>query len=794
MTNSKYLQTSWLHSKWLLRPGVLLLALLCSLWLLDRLFPLPQERLFARGSSVVLAADGSPLRAFADEQGVWRYPVALSEVSPLYIEALLNYEDRWFYQHPGVNPFALLRAGWQYLQQGEVVSGGSTLTMQVSRLVDPHQRTVAGKLKQILRALQLEWHYDKDEILNFYLNLAPFGGTIEGVEAASRGYLGKSARHLTRAEAALLAVLPQAPSRLRPDRHPQRAEQYRNKVLGRLLAFGVWSEAQVADARMESVYAQRLSPEVHAPLLARRLQQQTPEQALIHSTINADLQRQLEERMPGVLYGLSPGSSVAILVVENRSMKARAYVGAGEFANPERFGHIDMVRAYRSPGSTLKPFLYGFALDEGLIHSASLLVDAPTGFDGYRPGNFDGGFRGAVSASYALQQSLNVPAVDLLDRIGPAIFDARLRNGGLNLKLPGGARPNLSMILGGVATTLEDLVGSYAALARDGLAARVRYLEQEPLQERRLLSAGAAWIIRQILQEHNRPGLPESVLQMAAYREVAWKTGTSYGFRDTWAIGVTQAHTVGVWIGRPDATPMPGHYGSITAAPVLFDIVDGLSARGDFVVPQPQPDSVSRERICWPLGQGMRADEEGLCQRRLDAWILDDTIPPTLPDRLEPARSLRLSYWSNPQDGGLVPQDCSGVGRERQERARWPLALGPWLSATEREQSSLPHISSQCSHGRVAMARPLRISDFEEKTLLRRATNSLRAPHLKLKALGGYGKRYWLVNGEVKGLTLAEAQGFEYEFVEPGHYTVTVLDEQGASDSIRFYLLDDAQG
>ena len=479
-----------------------LLLVLAALWLADRIWPLPlpgDDR-----ARVVLAEDGTPLWRFADAQGVWRYPVEPAQVSPYYIEALLTYEDRWFYQHPGVNPLALGRAAWQNFTGGRVLSGGSTLSMQVARLLDPHSRTWHGKLRQLWRTAQLEWHLSKTQILALYLDRAPFGGTLQGVAAASWAYLGKSPQQLTRADAALLAVLPQAPSRLRPDRHPARAQVARDKVLRRLAEYQVWPQAAVDEALEEPLLlAPRLEPSL-APLLARRLNR-SDSPALIRTNLDASLQRRLEDLLLGWRARLPERTSAAILVVETQTMAVRAYLGSVDINDPRRFGHVDMISALRSPGSTLKPFLYGMALDEGLIHSESLLQDVPRRYGDYRPGNFSAGFSGAVSASSALAMSLNLPAVQLLEAYGPKRFAAQMRNAGVPLALPALAEPNLALILGGTGSRLEELVGGYAAFAREGMSARPRLQPDESLQERRLLSPGAAWIVRRILSGQARP-------------------------------------------------------------------------------------------------------------------------------------------------------------------------------------------------------------------------------------------------------------------------------------------------
>ena len=356
----------------LLLGGVLLVV---AAAVLDRIFPLrlpPTDTV----STVVLARDGTPLRAFADTDGVWRYPTSSRQVSPLYLQAVLSYEDRWFFKHPGVNPYALLRGVGGLFRYGHMVSGGSTLTMQVARIIEPIPHTVGGKFIQLFRALQLEAHLSKAQILDLYLNHAPFGGPIQGVEAASWAYLGKSASQLSHAEAAMLAVLPQAPSVLRPDRHADAARRARDKVLDRMRSLGVSSPAITTDARIEPVTARSLRAPLDAALLAERLHQQQPEARRIVTTVDASLQRAVEDKVSQYLARLPPRTSAAVLVVDNATLEARVYVGTAAFADPQRLGHVDMVRAPRSPGSTLKPFLYGLAMDDGLVTSESLLVDA----------------------------------------------------------------------------------------------------------------------------------------------------------------------------------------------------------------------------------------------------------------------------------------------------------------------------------------------------------------------------------------------------------------------------------
>jgi penicillin-binding protein 1C len=767
-------------------------AFLCTLLLLDLVFPppLPKQR---DTSTLVVARDGTPLRAFADGAGIWRYPTTPEQVSPLYLQALLNYEDRWFWRHPGVNPVAMLRAGGQWMRRGRIVSGGSTLTMQVARILDGAggTRSLWGKLRQLLRAVQLEAHLSKREILALYLERAPFGGTIEGVEAASWAYLGKPAARLSHAEAALLVVLPQSPSRWRPDREPEAARVARDKVLDRMAQLGVWPRADVDDAKIEPVVSRQLHAPLSAALLAQRLRSQHPDAERIVTTLDPGLQRTLEERVAAYFSNLPVRTSAALLVVDNASLEARAYVGSVTFGDKARLGHVDMVQAWRSPGSTLKPFLYGLALDDGLIHSESLLIDAPQSFGGYRPGNFDAAFNGPVGAAEALRLSLNIPAVDLLDRVGPARFSARLGNAGIALKYPRGAKPNLSLILGGTGARLEDLVGAYAAFNRDGIAGRVRYTPSDPRIDRRLLSPGAAWIVRSMLEANPRPGDRDDTFDRGSHPRVAWKTGTSYGFRDAWAIGATRRYTVGVWVGRPDGTPLPGQYGAVTALPLLFEVTDSLPrARGDDA-PRPPPASVAESEICWPLGIAADAQPPSLCQRRMKAWSLNGTVPPTFAERGARLWSAgRERFDVDARSGERVSAVCSlPHATAPREIARWPALASPWLSLDTRRQSRLPPLAADCmADGRDA-SEELRIEGINDNATLTRAPGSAHPVRLSLRALGTGARVQWLLDGH----SIGESEGarpFVRDFAEPGTHTLTALAETGAWSSLRFRILE----
>jgi penicillin-binding protein 1C len=747
---------------------------------LDRCFPLPVRGQGSDFASVVVARDGTPLRAFPDAAHIWRYPVTLDQVAPEYIDALLRYEDRNFWWHPGVNLWSVLRAIWQRAINGHVVSGGSTLTMQVARLIEPVPHSLSGKLRQLLRALQLELHYSKREILEIYLNYAPMGGVIEGVEAASRTYLGKPASRLTKAEAALLTVLPQSPSRLRLDRYVQHAQQARDKVINRMR--GYWSDADIADALSEPVLILRAREPLLAPLLAQRLHQQYPQRARIESTIDSQTQQMAELLLLDRSNLLPDHVSAAAIVMDNRDLAVLAYAGSADFGDKTRFPWVDMVRGLRSPGSTLKPFLYGFALDEGLVDSESLLIDAPQSFHGYAPGNFGQAFSGPVSVSEALVRSLNVPAVQVLDHLTPERFVSRLQQGGVRLVFPKGVAPNLSVILGGAGTTLESLTGGYSALARAGLSGRPRIEVHEPAMEYRMMSPGAAFIVRQILEGG---GVVSQATGVHADRHgIAFKTGTSYGFRDAWTVGVSDRYTVGVWIGRPDGTPNPGFYGANIAAPLMQALFDGLPGnRSDVTLSK--PDSVSQALICWP--QGYQADQtpKNQCQQSRLAWLLNQTAPPTLPGEHDPP-SLQEVAWLDLESGLRVLPECTTRPYRSVDLALWPILLKPWTSggsASNSATNSFPAWSHGCRDPHANSA--LHIKGATDRELLA-VSPGQPAPVLRLNAEAASGTVNWLVNGVYSASSEGDKlQRFKLD--QAGRYDITAIDQEGRFDRVTVF-------
>jgi penicillin-binding protein 1C len=517
-------------------------------------------------SRLVLDRNGNLLRPYITSEGRWRLTATRKDVDPRFLDALLAYEDKRFFTHRGVDPVAMGRALFQLITHGHIVSGGSTLTMQVARLLEPReQRSLSAKLRQAVRAVQLEHALSKDEILRLYLTLAPYGGNLEGLRAASLAYFGKEPRRLTLGEAALLVALPQSPEHRRPDRYPVAALAARNRVLDRIAGRGIFGPDEIAHAKTEPMPDARKPMPIIAPQAADEAIAAAPASTSLRLTIDRALQTRLEELAHDRVQSLGPDMSAAIVVIDNATGEIMARVASPDYFDERRAGQVDLTRAVRSPGSALKPFIYGMGFEDGLIHPETLIDDRPIRFSDYAPENFDLTFQGTVTVRRALQQSLNVPAVCVLEEVGASRLVARLAEAGAPLMLPPEEAPGLALGLGGVGVRLVDLTMLYAGLARQGtVAPLVEQLGLPPAQPRRLIEPVAAWYVGNVLL-----GTPPP--ENALGGRIAFKTGTSYGYRDAWAVGFDGKRTIGVWVGRPDGAPVTGLMGRTAAAPILFD-------------------------------------------------------------------------------------------------------------------------------------------------------------------------------------------------------------------------------
>ncbi len=685
----------------------LIIGLLLLFCYFDKQYPLPEP--FTDGVSVNVVADnGEVLRRFSDSKGVFRYYIELEEVSPFYLQSLLNYEDRWFYYHFGVNPLALVRAGFQWLTSSRVISGGSTITMQVARLIDPHQRSIAGKVKQMFRAIQLELSYSKDEILTLYINLAPFGGNISGVESAAQKYFSKRASDLNMNEATTLVVLPQKPSTYRPDRHPELALTMRNKVLARSLEAGLIEQKTYQMLVQESLGVHFNYTEVQAPLLSRYLKEQHASRSAIHTTIDYDLQTKVKTILKRQTAQLPAKSSVSVLVLRNSDGAVLGYQGMADFADATRFNYVDMVRAVRSPGSTIKPFIYGLAIENGYIHSESLLSDIPTSYSGYKPENLSQIYYGGVSVSEALKMSLNVPVVQVLNKITPKLLVDKLANTSAVFEHNDAG---LTLALGGMGTNLWSLTSLYRSLAYNGEFVQPYVLKGQDKQKGiKLLSEESSWIIFKILSSMSAPDR----IVPAIRREIAWKTGTSYGYRDFWSLGVSKDYTVGVWVGRPDSTPMVGYLGATQASPIMFDVFDQLPQETSRLE---QPQTVKQVEICWPGGQQKKYTSPEQCTSSRLAYTVNGIAPSSMDSYgqfvINSSMPTQLAVWETEQN-------------KRQTEVEQPIKISNFRTGQHfftQEIGALPLLSNKPKqrvlwfvNGKFQQQAELRFKQYKGKT------------------------------------------------------------------------------
>ncbi|TWF50122.1 penicillin-binding protein 1C [Neorhizobium alkalisoli] len=533
----------------------------------DHAFPPPLEDANLV-SKEVLDTNGDLLRAFATREGRWRLKTGIEDVDPRFVQMLIAYEDRRFYEHDGVDFRALGRAAFQLVSNGHIVSGASTLSMQVARLIEPRQtRSLSAKVLQLVRAVQIERRLSKKQILELYLTHAPYGGNLEGVRAASLAYFGKEPRRLTIAEAALLVALPQSPEGRRPDRHATIARAARERVLTRPAVAEVTGEGEAERAAHDGLPGRRMQLPAYAPHLAEAAIRKQPKLERYQTTLRRSVQQGLEQVARDAASRLSPKVSVAMVMADAATGAIIGEVGSADYFDASRSGWIDMTRVFRSPGSTLKPFIYGLAFEQGLVSQETIIEDRPADFFGYRPKNFDMSYQGDVTVRQALQLSLNVPAVRLLDAVGPARLMIRFRRAEVKPVLPPNEAPGLAIGLGGLGITLKDLVQAYAALANRGQPVRLgNGIEDQPgmIDGEPLLEPQAVWNVADILSD---------VVAPVGSRRlgIAYKTGTSYGYRDAWSVGFDGRYVIGVWVGRPDNGAVPGISGFQTAAPILFE-------------------------------------------------------------------------------------------------------------------------------------------------------------------------------------------------------------------------------
>ena len=647
-----------------------------SLEILDKAFPPPLEAV-TQVSKEVMDRDGNLLRAFAIPSGHWRLATTHKDVDPQFIEMLIAYEDQRFRDHSGIDPRAMGRAAVQLASHGRIISGGSTLSMQVARLIEPRsERSFFAKLRQMVRAVQIERRLSKEEILDAYLTLAPFGGNLEGIRAASLAYFGKEPRRLTTSEAALLIALPQLPERRRPDRYPDNARAARDRVLNRLAVVSLIGNDEADRAAHLAIPKRRLAMPALAPHVSETALRKYPQSNVHHVTLKRSVQQALETVAMDSAKRLGAKISIAMVMADAVTGEIIGEVGSSDYFDSSRSGWIDMTNVQRSPGSALKPFIFGLAFEDGLVMQETIIEDRPTNFSGYRPRNFDMSYQGDVTVREALQLSLNVPSVRLLDSIGATRLMVRMRRAEIKTTLPPGETPGLAIGLGGLGISLKDLVQLYTALSNRGQAAVISNGVDGRLKDgtavitgEPLLQPAAAWQVADVLA-----GVKPPLGSMQ--RGLAYKTGTSYGYRDAWSVGFDGRYVLGVWVGRADNGAVPGLSGYGSAAPILFE---AFSKSGVGFTPlNPAPAGTVR----------LRQAELPVSLRRFTPYLsplVSTSVRESAPQILYPPEGARVEL-SSQADGSTAPLVLKMQG------GRAPfiwLANGKPLDKASRKRSGL---------------------------------------------------------------------------------------------------------
>lgn len=744
--------------------------------------PLPVEKLHPQQAYRFYDRDNQLIMRIISEDGFYRMHIPYEQLSPLFIKALLLHEDQYFYQHPGINPLAIFRAMIQNISNGRIISGGSTLTMQLARMLDRRPRTLYVKLIETVRAIQLELKYSKDEIMAYYLALAPYGGNLEGVQAASYAYFNKPAHDLSISEAALLVALPKSPNRFRPDRHPQRARDARDEVLQRLLKGELITADQYQRALLEEVPVKRYPVENLIPHTAWHYRLKQPDKYVWHTTIDGNMQRLTQQLLRKHMTQLREYniSNAAAVVIDNKTGEVRATVGSLDYFSEEALGANDGCRIARSPGSTLKPFLYGMAMQEGLVAEKTVLYDIPVNYGGYSPQNYSREFSGLVTVREALTESLNIPAVRLSQQLGVKKLHQLLQDGGLTTVQQPSHYYGLPLVLGGVEARLLELTNLYAALANGGKYRPYSLIRGfvEGAPERQLISPEATWLITHILTDVSRPDFPESWQFSKNRPTVAWKTGTSYGHQDAWSIGYTPELTIGIWVGNFDASPSAGLIGNQAAAPLLFDVFQALQPKHSNWFKK--PDAVKKRMVCATCGKLPTK----YCQQMTSEYYIENAAGRIQHELCEVPQPILIDKRTGVQASADTPVTFT----EQKVFNIWPSEVASYLFKSGRPVRDAPPYIIKNMAGQKYYP-PTILSPVERTLYVQRPDRFDLADHgikLEVGTTNRIRKVFWFLNETL----VAEGDPADPVFINPapGTYQVKVMDEVGGTDEVKLII------
>lgn len=585
--------------KFLKRLGIFILSLFLLFFLLNWIFPLPDKIEY---STIITDSKGEVVNAYLTSDQKWRMKTELEEISPLLRKTIIAKEDKYFYSHPGVNPVAVGRALFKNIFRMKTTSGASTITMQVARAMEHRPRNLLSKLIETFRAFQLEWKYDKDEILQLYLNLVPYGGNIEGVKSASILYFKKNPDHLSLAEITALSIIPNRPSSLVIGKTNDRIVEERNRWLQKFAEDKVFTTKEIEDALAEPLTATRGTVPHYIPHLAYKLKRQGS--SIVKTNIELNTQLKTEKIVEDYVRSqrLKNIKNAAVIIIDNKTHKVISYLGSSNFNDTVDGGQVNGAAAVRQPGSTLKPLLYALCFDEGLLTPKSVLTDVAVNYEGYAPENYDEKFNGYVTVEYALEHSLNIPAVKSLRLLGHEKLIQKLAGCNFKQIQKDQRKLGLSMILGGCCTSLEELTGLFSSFANNGIYISPSFLQTDTiLRKNTVISPAANYMVNEILSKVNRPDFPLNWTATERMPKIAWKTGTSYGRRDAWSIGYNKNYTVGVWVGNFSGVGVADLSGANIATPLLFKIFNTIDYDSDeewFT----QPKDADIRQVCSETG------------------------------------------------------------------------------------------------------------------------------------------------------------------------------------------------
>ncbi len=718
------------------------------------------------------------MHAFLSPDEKWRMKTELHEINPLLKKNLLFKEDKYFFYHPGVNPVAIVRAAFNNTIEGRKTSGASTITMQVARLLYPARRTYTNKFIEMFRSFQLEWSYSKEEILQLYLNLVPYGGNIEGVKAACWFYFGIQPAHVNLSQAVALSIIPNRPGSLHPKKGTERITKERDKWLRKLMEEGVNSREETGDALGEILLMPRRAVPKNIPHLALRLHTASSDK----TTITTSIDRIIQEKTESISYNhhkrlaLKNIHNLSVLIVENKTRKVRAYLGSPNFNDHAHSGQVDGCNAIRSPGSTLKPMVYALAIDKGLITPQTTLEDVPVNFSGYAPENFNARCNGLTAASKALAFSLNIPAVSLLNETGLAEFTAQLRRAGFK-SLKRDAEMGLSVILGGCGVKITELTGMYAAMANGGEYMPLSYTEDGNLPTPTpLISEASAFMITEMLTQMIRPDLPNNYESSTHVPKIAWKTGTSYGRRDAWSIGYNRKYTIAVWAGNFNGEGVPELTGADVATPLLFDLFNAIDygSGNDWYT---APRSADLRLVC---------SHSGLIPGELCLDLISDYYIPAVSSNKKCAHSREIHV--NPENTLSYCMSCVPENGYRKIIAEnLPTSVYAFYMSNNIHFSKAPPHNPMCTQ-LFGDQPPVIISPVHNKEYLLEK-NAAQPLQLTCNAAPDISSVHWYINDRF----LATSSPTEATFFTPseGNYKISCSDDKGRNQdinvSVKFY-------